>query len=193
MAHPRNRPGLRIAGLLALLLVLSPSIGCKFKGGPDTAPPDRGPLLGLLGDKQPWQPRPVRFRVFPTTRFVSEGGSALLELRLEFFDEAGDSIKAVGDIRVDLFASRPGGGEADTGRRLYVWNISLRTLEENQSAYDVFSRGYLFRLRLDEMPGLREPMVLVASLLPPEGRRLEARAMIGADGVIVTGAATGSP
>jgi hypothetical protein len=87
-------------------------------------------------------------RVYPSTRLVHEANQTVLEARIEFVDDVGDPLKAVGDLRLELFRiSRP--GEPPPTKPLYTWNASILTQAENQTLYDPVTRSYLLRLNLD--------------------------------------------
>ncbi len=95
-----------------------------------------------------WQPEAVALRIYPSTRFVSEQNTPMLEARVELFDQMGDSIKASGQLRFELFAAGHAPG-IEVGRLLYSWDIGLMSLEEHRQFYDPITRAYLLRLRLD--------------------------------------------
>src|SRR5207249_2748050 len=118
-----------------------------------------------------------RMRVFPSTRFVQEAGQAVLEARLEFFDEAGDSTKAVGTARLELLGqSRT--SEAGSGEQLYAWEVPVLGLDDNKRFYDPITRAYFFRLKMDDLTRVSQGVVLRASFTTVEGKRIEAQAAI---------------
>ncbi|MFP4144568.1 MAG: hypothetical protein ACOCTI_07510 [Phycisphaeraceae bacterium] len=144
-------------GVATLLLVgLVVGGGCRFKGEPAGA--------DSLAAAGAWQPRPVAMRIYPSTRFASEEGQHLLEARLEFSDEMGDSIKAAGRLSFGLYAAAPAGGAL--GRELYRWQVDLLTLEDQQQHFDPVTRTYLFRLKLDRPIATTQPTTLRVSFTP---------------------------
>lgn len=148
----------------AALLGLS---GCAFKGQSADVPP--------MLDVAVWQPGPVALRIFPSTRYVQEQGQPLLEARIELLDAMGDSIKAAGQMQLELFASDPAG--LTLGRRLYLWNAAVLTLEDQREHYDPITRTYLFRLELDDLAVTQRPTVLRATFVPAAGgKRLQTQA-----------------
>jgi hypothetical protein len=183
--------------VVALAVLLS--AGCAFKGDkPASSGGDGGPTGGVDGnpttapsggagaDKSGggpvWRIKPVRLRIYPSTRFVREKGTAVLEARIELLDDAGDPIKGVGDFRFDLFGlSRA--GQAPMGQRLYSWDVSMLTLEANRQHYEI-TRTYLFRLKLDDLSLAQAPVQLQVAFMPPGGERLVGNATIGPEGVI---------
>ena len=111
---------------------------------------------------------------------MREDGQTLLDTRIEFTDEMGDTIKAAGDLRLILFASDTTGNTL--GRQLFSWQVQLRTLEDQRQYYDAITRTYLCRLRLDQPAVTRKPTVLRVSFTPATSReRIEAQALVRSD------------
>jgi len=124
-----------------------------------------------------WTLYPVRSRVYPSTRFVREEGAPVLEARIELFDEMGDSVKGVGQWYFELY----GGDQRRDGavtQRLYSWEVPMLLLDEQRLYYDRITRAYLFRLKMDNMAPARRTTTLVATLVMPDGTRLEARELL---------------
>ena len=131
-----------------------------------------GPAVADDGEMaDAWRPQPVALRIYPSTRFVRERDTPLLEARIELFDEMGDSIKSSGQVRFELFAAGYAPG-IDVGRLLYSWDIALADLTDHQRYYDPITRGYLFRLRLDSAQITRREVLLRLTFQPLEGARL---------------------
>jgi len=149
------------AGVLCVWLCLG---GCVAPKGPS-------PRGESSGDDGIWHPETVALRIYPSTRFVREDGVAMLEARVELFDQMGDSIKASGDVRFELFAAGYAPG-IDVGRLLYSWDVSLQTLGDQKRYYDPITRGYLLRLRLDSLEITRREVLLRVTFQPPGGGRL---------------------
>lgn len=138
--------------------------GCEFKGGKAAAP--NGP------DTAGWfRVEPATMRVLPSSR-LGHGAVAgpVLDAHVELTDAMGDAVKAAGDVRFELYDARNAGG----GPRLYAWDVSLRTPEEQKRFYDPITRGYHFRLKLDAGVPLPERARIVATYMPPAGQRIEA-------------------
>ncbi|MEM9883143.1 MAG: hypothetical protein AAF800_09530 [Planctomycetota bacterium] len=140
-------------------------VGCVDAKGPgaDTSVGER--------DGEGWRPEPVALRIYPSTRFVNEAGTPLLEARVELFDEMGDSTKASGLLRFELFAAGQVPG-IEVGRLLYGWDITLATLEDQQRYYDPITRGYLLRLRLESAEATQRQVRLRVTFQPATGRRM---------------------
>lgn len=139
--------------------------GCTPKG------PDRRGGGAFGNPDRAWRPEAEALRIYPSTRFIRENGTAMLEARVELFDQMGDSVKASGQLRFELFA----GGDApgvEIGRLLYSWDIDLLTLEHQQQHYDPITRAYLMRLRLDSAEITRSRVQLRVTLQRGNEERL---------------------
>lgn len=158
-----------IPSLLAGLSVALVAGGCMQPKA--QVPTAVGAGDGEVSPAESWQPEPVALRIYPSTRFVREGGTTLLEARIELFDAMGDSIKSSGAVRFELFAAGFAPG-IDVGRLLYSWDIGLASLEDHQRYYDPITRGYLLRLRLDSAQITRREVLLRVTFQPAEGMRL---------------------
>jgi hypothetical protein len=155
-----------------LILAFAPFIaGCQLKG-------DR--VQSRNNDDVPgdhWRIRPVRVRVYPSTRFVQYENQMALEARVEFLDEMKDPMKAVGRLRFEVYAANRDGEIADQ-KRLFAWDVPMLTMAENQEYYDAVTRAYLFRLGVDKLPEKIERTVLRITYMPVVGERLEAMAVV---------------
>lgn len=167
----------RIAGVVGVLMFgTALGGGCQFKGaGVGAAEPT---MAGY------WWPQATAMRVYPSTRFVEapgEGGGggnrrAILEARIELRDEMGDAVKAAGIVGLELFAGAA--GDEGFGRRLYRWDVTMQTLEDQQRHFDSVTRTYLFRLELDAPPQADDIMLRATFTRASDGRRLQADARI---------------
>ncbi len=143
--------------------------GCQFKG--------QGTAVTAQGDSTSWSPQVSSLRVYPSTRFVREQGGNVLNARIELLDQMGDSMKASGTARFDLFASDESG--AALGQRLYHWDVALHTLEDQRLHFDEVTRAYLFRLQLDDQATVTRPTMLrVTFTRGSDGKRLQTQAPI---------------
>jgi len=158
--------------------------GCQFKGAP-AAPSSPAPAPAAApqatasqpGQNNPpdvWRPRAAQIRIYPSTRFVTQNGKALLAADVEPVDAMGDPIKIVGRLRCELFAATGGGGDnVSPGRRLYSWDVNLFTLADQRKYYDPVTRGYLLRLELDSPAVAKQSTLLRVTLVPLTGHRLQ--------------------
>ncbi len=110
-------------------------------------------------------------RIYPSTRFKS--GQRVMEAQVEFFDQMGDSIKAVGRFRLELFAAGPAGPRAPR-RLLYTWDVAIITLADQKRYYNAITRAYLFQLKVDHLPKNLRRTILQAVFYGHDGTRLEA-------------------
>ena len=157
-----------LGGLLACAALSAAPAGCAFKGTrPFFVPP--------AARQELWQPRPVRVRVYPASRFVADQNRkrVVLEARIELLDDMGDSIKSVGEFHFELLGE-PGRGRTTLDRRLYTWDVPLLTLRQQQSHYDKVTRTYLFRLKMDDAFSPSKDTTLKVWFVPSGGHRLEA-------------------
>lgn len=132
------------------------------------------------GREPVWNFRAAQIRVYPSSRFKLREGAAVLDLRLELTDDMGDAVKAVGQAQVELYQ----GGEPNRpslDRKLYVWQIPLRTLTHQRMHWDSITRAYVFQLVLDEIPQRSRYATVVVNLTLEDGRRLNTRQVIAVD------------
>ena len=149
--HPANAAGPALAAFVCALLVMT-TLGCTGGGEPAWRRVGGGGGGGDVSNVAAWQPRPTAIRVYPSTRFVRERGKPLLELTVELFDDMGDSIKASGRYGVELYASRDPNSPRP-GEFLRGWDADVLSMEQHELHYDSITRGYLFRLELEEQGG----------------------------------------
>ncbi len=127
-----------------------------------------------------WMPVPTSVRVYPSTRFIKESGRAILEARFELYDEMGDPVKYVGAFQIELYSVDEALG--NTPRRLlYTWNTRLVSLDQQREHYDPITRGYLFRLGVDDLRIAKQTTLLKVAFTPVDRPRLEAEAEVRSD------------
>ncbi len=127
-----------------------------------------------------WTPEPTSIRVYPSTRFIQESGRAILEARFELFDQMGDPMKAAGTFRIELYSVDESLGSAPQ-RLLYTWNAETMTLAQQREHYDPITRGYLFRLGVDNLRIAKQATLLKVAFTPVDKPRMNAEAMIRSD------------
>lgn len=127
-----------------------------------------------------WRPTPTRVRVYPSTRFIEESGRAILEARFELFDEMGDPVKAAGSFRIELHSIDESLGNTPQ-RLLYTWNAETMTLDQQREHYDPITRGYLFRLGVDNLRIAKQATLLRVAFTPVDRPRLEDDSIIRSD------------
>ncbi len=118
-----------------------------------------------------WPFWPERMRLHPLTHLTVdyETGEPILEARLEFRDQIGDMVKAVGQARFDLHDRDPRLGVT---RTLESWEQDIRDTEVNGRHYDELTQTYVFRLQLHNIKP-PDGATLRAYFLSISGRRFE--------------------
>ena len=160
-------------GVVSLGLVLG---GCVWKGGDDA-----GNRVRFEDSGDIWMVKPVRMRVYPSTQFIQDDtGRSVLEARIELIDDMGDSVKGVGKFRLELL-SRSRTTDVGVGQRLYSWNVSATTLEEQIKYYDSITRAYCFHLNLDEDRSAKRDTYLHVMFTTTDGRRLATETSLPVD------------
>lgn len=173
-AHPLQlRKGLALA--LSAALTLTAGSGCEPAATGSLPTANRAASAGRY-----WQPLPVSIRVYPSTRFIKESGRAVLEARFELYDDMGDPVKSAGTFRIELLSVDEALGNAPR-RLLYTWNAEVLTLDQQREHYDPITRGYLFRLGVDDLRIARQVTLLKVTFSPVDRARLDAEAVIKSD------------
>jgi hypothetical protein len=155
-------------GLVVLLLA-----GCQFKGGEQNGD---GGRVATSNATQPseraavWRPAPQRVRIYPATQYIEREDGAMLKASIELLDALGDSIKAPGHLRCELYAR---GEFGRVGDRLYRWDVPLRTLEQQRQYFDLVTHTYILRLSLDSDRATQNPTTLRVTFTQPNGPRLQ--------------------
>lgn len=167
------RKGLVLALSVALAVAVGP--GCEPIATDPRPADEKIPNAGRY-----WQPLPVSIRVYPSTRFIKESGRAVLEARFELYDDMGDPVKSAGTFRIELLSVDEALGNAPR-RLLYTWNAEVLTLDQQREHYDPITRGYLFRLGVDDLRIARQATLLKVTFSPVDRPRLDAEAVIKSD------------
>lgn len=103
---------------------------------------------------------PERVRVHGLTRLVSATGTepSRIDLHMELLDRYGHGVKALGEVRVELYEGSISGDRTREGamqRRL--WRLDLRDPAVNAEAFDRVTRTYWLILRDLPEEVLRDP------------------------------------
>lgn len=156
---------------LIAILATGMLAGCTLKG-------DRA---GILNPSPPenaaWQIKATKVRVYPSTRFVRIDDDLLLEARVEFLDEVGDSIKASGTFVFEVFDAERVIDAVDA-KRLYSWKVPMLTKKENADFYDPVTRAYMLRLSTEQLPTKQKQVVFKVSFDRPNERALTAASVV---------------
>ena len=150
--------------LLVSLLLCPPA--CS--GLPGSGDPGVEPLAKRvqIDPSKAWLSKPVAIRFFPATRFTKVGGEPFLDARVELMDEMGDTLKASGEFRFELFAGRGRSGTPDADTRLYLWDVQVMTKDQQQMMWDPVLRAYQFKLRMDDFEPASRPTLLQVTFVP---------------------------
>jgi len=117
-------------------------------------------------------PEAVRIHPFTGTRIFDEkGGIRGIDVRIEASDYYGDSTKAFGDFRFELYTHRENSADPK-GQRLAVWEESLITPEKNLLHWDKITHTYQFKLQWDRPVAVGKKFVLAATFSSPYTPRL---------------------
>ena len=115
----------------ALLIALSPSMwGC----------PPKGPPAPLGAGSIDWPFRPSTVSIHPLTRADSDGADRSLLVMVEFRDQDGDPVKAIGRLAIEVRCAAADPTETSV-------EFDLLDQATNRSLFDPVTQTY--RLRLD--------------------------------------------
>ena len=107
-------------GITLLLILATAAGGCASKSSKNGAMA----TSAVSNDSSPaWPFWPTRMRLHPLSRVGvdAESGQAVIEVRLELFDDTGDTVKGVGQVRIDLHQLPVPAGSASMPP-LATWN-----------------------------------------------------------------------
>ncbi len=139
-----------------------------------------GPAPGEPGDelstRAHWPFWPKRMVIYPLSQFVTERatGQLLIEAHVEFLDEFGHTVKAVGHMTFELYAAedlKP--GAIPVARWAGMAELDLTDPHKNRDRYDPITRTYLFKLKVGRMD-LPDTAELHADFQSADGQRFEA-------------------
>lgn len=149
-----NTPAL----IICLCLCAVELAACQRARVPSFTPPPGGG----------WPFAPAKLVVHPLTHLVTGGESPHIDAHIELLDAAGDEVKGVGALTLEL--TRGIGG---AGGRARLWQIDLNDLGRNSEAYDRVTRTYRFELTgmpAEALDG--RGATLRVTLTTPDGRKL---------------------
>ena len=125
--------------------------------------------------------RPSTMRVHPLTHTETRAdGAAVMVLHVELKDPWGDTVKGVGQVRVQL---RRASATSTIGNRGTRWDMDLREIEENISYFDSATRTY--RIVLGGLPDWLEESVLAGDPEPARVRVLFRTAKADGEAVVL--------
>lgn len=128
--------------------------------------------LSAVEEPPGWPFWPVKMRIHPLTRVTTDANSnqMVIETRLEFIDAEGQTTKAIGQVRFELYADA-----SATGGPARAWpEQDLRDLDVNRLRYDDVTRTYLFPIDIKPEDLAGDPQ-LWAYFLSADGRLMKGR------------------
>ncbi len=123
-----------------------------------------------------WPFWPKRMVIYPLSQFVTDraSGQLLIEAHVEFLDEFGHTVKAVGQMTFELYdAADVKPGVAQVARWSGMAELDLTDPNKNRDRYDPITRTYLFKLKVGRMD-LPDTAELHADFQSADGQRFEA-------------------
>jgi hypothetical protein len=142
---------------LVLLPVLAAAIGCRQLEGEAQGPkgPVPYPIILTL-------PKEIAIHPFTGIRVFDEaGGIKGVDVRIQAFDASGDSTKAFGDFRFELYAFRANSLDP-RGARLATWEVPVADPKTNALHWDSITRAYKFKLQWEQPIPVGQQYVLAA-------------------------------
>ncbi len=165
---------LNILAITLIALGLGYFLGCgdsslsgpSFKAGATTEQVEIPAPINLL------LPKSMRIHPFTRTRIFDEtGGIKGVEVRVEAIDYYGDTTKAFGEFRFELYQYKPQSPDPK-GKRIAVWEVPLLEPKMNLMHWDNITRTYEFKLQWDQPIAVGQKFVLVSYFSSPYSKRL---------------------
>lgn len=117
-------------------------------------------------------PKTLNIHPFTGMRTFDEaGGIKGIDVRIEVKDTYGDTTRAFGDFRFELYTHQPNSLDPK-GERLAVWDVPLINPDVNLLHWDNITRTYKFRLQWNRPIPVGSRFVLVATFSSPFSQRL---------------------
>lgn len=117
-------------------------------------------------------PKSIHIHPFTGMRSFEESGKDKgLDVRIEAMDSAGDTTKAFGDFRFELYFFRPVAADPK-GNKIATWEVSLSDPKKNAVHWDNITRAYKFKLQWNQPYKASDRFVLAAIFTSPFTGRL---------------------
>ena len=125
-------------------------------------------------------PKRIRIHRFTTAgKLTKDDGAVGISVRVEATDHFGDSGKAFGQFRFELYSFRDSNADPK-GNRIRVWEVPLMDVKKNLLHWDQIARVYNFKLQCDQAIAPGQPFVLMVVFSSPfTERRIDERKFTG--------------
>ncbi|MCE5276618.1 MAG: hypothetical protein ABFD92_03940 [Planctomycetaceae bacterium] len=124
-------------------------------------------------------PAKLRVHPFSAIKLLDAKSGYGLDVRVEALDAFGDTTKAFGTFRFELFSFVPGTTDP-RGGRLITWQVPLGDVKSNMMHWQKMDRNYRFRLQWSGAePGAQ--YVLVVYYSSPYTQRIEVQHQLVAE------------
>ena len=117
-------------------------------------------------------PKEISIHPFTGMRaFDDAGGVKGIDVRIEAKDSYGDTTRAYGDYRFELYTFRPNSTDPKDAR-IAAWDVALADPLANRIHWDHITRTYKFRLQWDQPIPVGQRFVLSVIFSSPFTQRL---------------------
>ena len=117
-------------------------------------------------------PKSIHIHPFTGMRTFDEvGGVRGIDARIEARDAYGDTTRAFGDFRFELYSFRPNSLDPKN-KKIASWDVSLLDSKDNNLHWDGITRTYKFKLQWDQPIPVGQQFVLVTVFSSPFTERL---------------------
>jgi hypothetical protein len=125
-------------------------------------------------------PKTISIHPFTGMRtFEDTGGTKGIDVRIEAKDSYGDTTRAFGDFRFELYTFRPNNLDPKDAK-LATWDVPLTDPDTNLLHWDSITRTYQFRLEWSRPVTPGQQFVLVAVFSSPYTERTFAQRVFSA-------------
>jgi hypothetical protein len=138
---------------------------CQNASSPNTAQQVPQPISLML-------PKSIAIHPFTGMRvFDDAGGVKGIDVRIEAKDSYGDSTRAFGDYRFELYTFRPNSLDPKDAQ-IATWEVPLTDPKVNRLHWDNITRTYKFRLQWNQPIPVGQHFVIVVVFSSPLTERM---------------------
>ncbi|MFA6133888.1 MAG: hypothetical protein WC869_07745 [Phycisphaerae bacterium] len=161
---------LRHIGLLCLAGICLPLCGCAGSNTPSLTPVP-SPINLML-------PQSLRIHPFTALRDLEDAnGVRGLDVRIEALDAYGDTTRAYGDFRFELYTFRNVSTDPKDVK-IAAWDVPMLEAKANLSHWNNITRAYEFKLQWTQPAKPGQKFVLVATFSSPFNQRIFAEYVV---------------